>query len=163
MSFFSRFFAYFSPQPNAAKAWVVAGDSAQHAYWLFATPVHMQLGRESYFLTTPAPVLVSGDDALALMTSLNQHFNQVGLHFYLQNDIWFLGLDVDPKITTTPIEKVINKDVAPYLIKGENALAWANLQNEIQMLLFSHPVNEVRESQGQPAINSLWFYGLAKA
>jgi len=162
MSFFLRILSSFSLQPNAAKAWRTAGGSAQHAYWLFAAPVHMQLGRESYYLTTPAPISLPSDDSLALITSLNQHFNPVGLHFYLQNEVWFLGLDIDPKITTTSIEKVKNKDVAPYLPQGEGALAWAKLQNEIQMLLFSHPVNETREKQGQPVINSLWFYGLAK-
>jgi hypothetical protein len=150
----------FSKTSNAAIAFRLAGGSAQHAYWLFAAPVHMQLGQTSCFLSNPAPILASGDAALALVLSLNQHFNQDGLYFYLQNDIWFLGLDADPKITTTFIEKVVNKDVAPYLPKGEGALAWAKLQNEIQMLLFSHPVNGAREARGDLPINSLWFYGL---
>jgi len=161
MSFFSRLLAYFSPQHNAAKSWLKAGGDAQHAYWMFATPVNMQLGRESYFLTSTLPTLANSDDTLALISSLNQHFNQLGLHFYIQNGTWFLGLDVDPKITTTPIEKIENKDVAPYLPQGEGALAWAKLQNEIQMLLFNHPVNERRESQDLPVINSLWLYGLS--
>jgi hypothetical protein len=151
----------FSKAPKAAAAYKQAGGSAQHAYWLFAAPVHMQLGRDSYFLATPAPILTSGDDALALVLSLNQHFNQVGLYFYLQDAIWFLGLGSDPKITTTSIEKVVNQDVAPYLPQGEGALAWAKLQNEIQMLLFTHPVNVAREARGEPPINSLWFYGLS--
>jgi hypothetical protein len=46
------------------------------------------------------------------------------------------------------------------LPQGEGALQWNKLQNEIQMLLFSHSVNEPREAQGQPVINSLWCYGL---
>ena len=157
MSFFLRLF---SKTPNAAKAYKQAGGTAQHAYWLLAAPVHMQLGRESYFLTAPAPLLAPGADAASIVESLNQHFVGFGYHFYLQNDIWFLGLDADPKITTTPIEKVVNKDVAPYLPQGEGALAWAKFQNEIQMLLFAHPLNEARENQGLPVINSLWFYGL---
>ena len=158
MSFFSRLF---SKTPNAAKAYKQANGSAQHAFWLFAAPVHMQLGRESYFLTNPAPLLVPGADAASIVESLNQHFSGFGYHFYLQNDIWFLGLDADPKVTTTPIEKVVNKDVAPYLPQGEGALAWAKFQNEIQMLLFAHPVNEAREARGELPINSLWFYGLS--
>ncbi len=167
MSFFSRFF---SKKPNAANAYKQAGGNAQHAFWLFAAPVHLQLGRESYFLASPAPLLAPGPapeclnrgaDAEAIILSLNQHFAGFGYHFYLQNDVWFLGLDADPKISTTPIAKVINKDIAPYLMKGENALAWAKFQNEIQMLLFAHPVNEAREARGELPINSLWFYGLS--
>lgn len=160
MSFLSRFF---SSPPNAAKAWRNAGNSAQHAYWLFAAPVHMQLGQASYFLTAPAPILAARADAESIIFSLNQHFASFGFHFYLQNEGWFLGLDTNPKITTTPIEKVINKDVAPYLPQGEGSLAWAKLQNEIEMLLFSHPVNEAREARGELPINSLWFYALSAA
>ncbi|MFM9835633.1 MAG: hypothetical protein ACKVOA_05980 [Methylophilaceae bacterium] len=156
--FLSRLFA---KTPNAAIAYKQAGGMAQHAFWLFAAPVHMQLGRESYFLTNPAPMMVPRVDAESIMSSLNQHFFELGYHFYLQNDAWFLGLDADPKIITIPIEKVTNQDVAPYLPRGEGALAWASLQNEIQMLLFSQTVNVVRESKGLPIINSLWCYGLA--
>ena len=167
MSFLSHLF---SKTPNAAKAYKQAGGSAQHALWLFAAPVHLQLGRESYFLSNPAPLLAPepapeclnrGADAASMIESLNQHFSGFGYHFYLQNDIWFLGLDADPKITTTPIEKAINKDVAPYLPQGEGGLVWAKFQNEIQMLLFAHPVNEAREARGELPINSLWFYGLS--
>jgi len=159
--FFHQLRALFAPAPNAAKAWLESGGSAQHAYWMFAAPVHMQLGRESYFLTAPAPILAPRADAENIISGLNQHFEGFGFHFYLQNNVWFLGLDADPKITTTAIEQVVNKDVALYLPQGEGSLAWASLQNEIQMLLFSHPVNEARENKGLSAINSLWFYGLA--
>jgi hypothetical protein len=37
------------------------------------------------------------------------------------------------------------------------------LLNELQMLLHQHPVNEQREEQGRPTINSLWFWGNGEA
>lgn len=152
----------FCRAPNAAQAWQSVDASAQHAYWLFASPAHMLLGRDSFFLSAPASLEITSDESAALIASLNQHFSGLGLYFYVHNDIWFLGLDADPNITTTAIEQVVNKDVAPYLPQGEGALLWAKLQNEIQMLLFNHPVNEAREAQGQVLINSLWCYGLGK-
>lgn len=152
-----------SSAPDAAKTWQQAGESAQHAYWLFAVPVHLLLGRDSFFLSAPAPLEITNDERVALIASLNQHFSGLGLYFYTHNAVWFLGLDIDPKITTTPVGTVVNQDVAPYLPTGEGALSWAKLQNEIQMLLFNHSVNEAREAQGQTVINSLWCYGLGKA
>jgi hypothetical protein len=148
---------------DASKTWHAMGGKIQHGFWLFAAPVHMQLGQESYFLTEPAPLLVSNEEAEGVVLSLNQHFSELGYHFYLQNEVWFLGMDADPKIITTPIGKVINQDVGPYLPSGEGRLAWASFQNEIQMLLFSHPMNEIRERMGLPTINSIWFYGLIAA
>jgi hypothetical protein len=154
-----RFFNRFRPQPNAAKAWRAIDGQQTHAYWLFAAPVHMLLGRDSYFMHDSAPLSLASTDAEQLIQDLNQHFNRDGLYFYLQETVWFLGLDTDPQITTTPLERVIGLDVAPYLPAGAGALAWAKLQNEIQMLLFAHPVNARREQQKLPVVNSLWCYG----
>jgi hypothetical protein len=36
---------------------------------------------------------------------------------------------------------------------------WRSLQNEAQMLFFSHPVNEAREATGKPMISGVWFWG----
>jgi hypothetical protein len=33
------------------------------------------------------------------------------------------------------------------------------LMNEAQMLLHEHPVNAEREARGEPALNSIWFWG----
>jgi hypothetical protein len=151
---------FFKTEISAAQAWEKLGIDAKHAFWLFATPVNMQLGRDSYFLTDPTSISISHEESVALLESLNTHFDGFGLYFYLVNDIWFLGLNKDPKITTTNIELVKNQDIADHLPQGEGALAWNKLQNEIQMLLFSHPVNQAREAQGLPIMNSLWCYGL---
>lgn len=151
------------PEINAAQAWLAEGLEATHAFWMYATPVNMQLGRDSYFLTDPATTLITREEHVSLLESLNAHFAGLGYAFYQVNDVWFLGVDKDPDITATPIGLVKNQDIGPYLPQGEGALEWNKLQNEIQMLLFSHPVNEAREAKGQPVINSLWCYGLGKA
>lgn len=148
---------------NAAEAWQLAGGEASHAFWMYATPVNMQLGRDSYFLTDPATTVITAEERIALLESLNTHFAGLGYAFYQVDDVWFVGLDKNPDITTTPIALVNNQDISPHLPQGEGALQWNKLQNEIQMLLFSHPVNQAREAQGEPVINSLWCYGLGAA
>lgn len=156
----SRIFS--KPEMNAAQARQLHGGEAKHPFWLFATPVNMQLGRDSYFLTDPDTTPISNEESVALIESLNAHFDGFGVCFYLVNDTWFLGLDKDPKITTTNIDLVKNQDIADHFPQGEGTLAWNKLQNEIQMLLFSHPVNQAREAQGLPIINSLWCDGLGE-
>ena len=148
------------PEYNAAQVWQAEGGKATHAFWLFAAPVVMLPGQDSFYMGDPAPAEVSSDESVALMESLNQLFAEDGYHFHLLNDVWFLGLDADPQITTTSIEQVMNKDVAHYLPQGEGALFWNKVQTEIQMLLFTHPVNQAREAQGLAMVNSLWCYGL---
>jgi hypothetical protein len=148
---------------NAAQAWQADHAESLHAFWMYALPVNMQLGRDSYFLTDPASISISEQESEALIESLNTHFVELGFKFYLHNNVWYLGLDKKPEITTTNIEDVKNQDIADHLPQGNGALEWNKLQNEIQMLLFSHSVNQTREAQGQPVINSLWCYGLGQS
>lgn len=150
----------FKPKINAALVWQLHGGQEKHSFWLLATPVNMLLGRDSYFLTDPDSTPISHEESVALIESLNTHFDGFGVSFYLVNNVWFLGLDKDPEITTTDIDLVKNQNIAEHFPQGEGALAWHKLQNEVQMLLFSHPVNQAREAQGLPIINSLWCYGL---
>lgn len=156
----------FAAAPNAAKAWQQTGNLQQHDFWLFATPVHLILGQDSFVLSDPTNLTVSDEEADAMIASLNIHFSHPdfylkGFKLYRSGTTWFLGLDTDPQIATSNISALINKDISPYLPKGSGALAWANWQNELQMLLFSHPVNIAREARGELPINSLWCYGLA--
>jgi hypothetical protein len=158
---YRKVIACFSRQSiNAAQAWKAQRGDVDHAFWMYACPVHLLLGRDSFFLSNPAPVPISIEESIDIITSLNKHFSEMGCYFYVVNDVWFLGLDHDPKVLTTPIGIVKDKDIAHYLPQGEGASAWNKLQNEIQMLLFNHPVNQKREAQGQLIINSLWCYGL---
>src|SRR5690606_18087070 len=46
-----------------------------------------------------------------------------------------------------------------FMPQGDDAEKWHSLLNEIQMLLHGQTVNHVREEQGQPVVNSLWFSG----
>lgn len=163
---FQNWFESFAAAPNAAKAWQQISNPATHDFWLFATPVHLILGRDNFVLADPATLSISDEEADALIVSLNAHFPHAdfylkGFNLYRSGNAWFLGLDTDPQITTNNITAVINKDISPYMPSGNGALAWANWQNELQMLLFSHPVNMAREARGELPINSLWCYGLA--
>jgi len=158
---YQKLIAVFSkPEINAAQAWQAEGGEATHAFWLFAAPVTMLPGQDSFYMGDPAPAVILHEESVALMASLNLLFADDGYNFYLVNDVWFLGLDADPQITTTPIADVVNKDVAHYLPQGEGASVWNKAQTEIQMLLFTHKTNQAREAQGLLMINSLWCYGL---
>jgi hypothetical protein len=156
--------SFFIPKETTAAAiWQATGNDISHAYWMYATPVNMQLGRDSYFLSDPSLLSVSQEESIALIECLNTHFVGLGYTFYLVNGIWLLGLNSNPRIITTHIKQVANQDIASHLPSGEGALLWNKLQNEIQMLLYTHPINQVRESRGVPTINSLWCYGLSKS
>jgi hypothetical protein len=154
-------------QANAAMAWALlqnkAGKQASNqdklAYWLYATPVHLVLQRDTFSLAAPVPLGLDANEVDALTTALNQHFTSDGLAFIWHENSWFLSLQTNPQISTTAPQIAINKDISAYLPAGEGATKWASFSNEIQMLLFEHPVNLTREAKRLPVINSIWCYG----
>jgi hypothetical protein len=145
--------------PNAAKAWQQAGNETGSAFWLYAAPVHLLLQRDSFSLAAPAPLPLAHDEIDALTTTLNKHFRADTMQFFWHENLWFLRLEADPNIQTTAPEAALNKDISAFLPTGEGAMQWAKFSNEIQMLLFEHPVNLARETKRLPAINSIWCYG----
>jgi hypothetical protein len=150
----------FSPQtPNAALAWQRAGNEAGSAYWLYATPVHLVLQRDSFSLSEPAPLPLEENEIEALTSAFNQHFSQDNMQFFWHEKQWFLRLDNNPSIQTSAPEAALNKDISAFLPTGDGAMQWASFSNEIQMLLFEHPINQEREAKRLPIINSIWCYG----
>lgn len=150
----------FQPKlPNAALAWKQLGNEAGSAYWLYAAPVHLVLQRDTFSLSEPVPLVLEADESAALTTALNKHFTSDGLAFFWHENIWFLSLQTNPQLNTTAPQAAINKHINAFLPTGEGATKWAAFTNELQMLLFEHPINQAREAKGLPAINSIWCYG----
>ena len=145
--------------PNAAQTWQQLGNNPQNAYWLFAKPVHLVLQRDTFSLAENVPLPLTADEALAITESLNHHFLADGKQFFWHEQQWFLKLNTNPNIQTSEPKAAFNQDITKYLPQGDGAMQWATFQNELQMLLFSHPVNGARELAKQPLVNSLWFHG----
>lgn len=134
------------------------GVPAGQAYWLRADPVHIRLQREQMILQ--ADVVPSAEEAAQLCASLNAHFAADGLRFFAPHPRrWYVQLAQAPAMQTRPLAQVIGRNVQAHLPAGRDALHWHAIFNEIQMLLFSHAVNQAREERGEPAINSVWLWG----
>ena len=134
-----------------------AFDGLDAGCWLRADPVNLHLQRDQLLL---AGVHVGSEEAAALCATLNAHFAGQGVEFFVPHpQRWYVRPDTMPLMRTTPLSQVIGGDVRRVLPTGEDAARWHQLFNEIQMLLHAHPLNEAREARGEPAINSVWFWG----
>jgi hypothetical protein len=144
---------------NAALAWQATGQSAGTAYWMHASPVHLVLQRDTFSLAGPVPLALTAQEVEALTNTLNHHFMADEMVFFWHEQQWFLRLNAHPNIETSAPDLAIHKDIAAFAPTGAGAMAWAAKSNEIQMLLFEHPVNQAREAARLPVINSIWCYG----
>jgi hypothetical protein len=136
-------------------------DGLESACWLRADPVHVRLQREQVVLLPN--VVVSRDEATVLCASLNEHFFDQGLTFVAPHPSrWYVKLDTLPDIVTVPLSHVSGRNIHGNLPTGTDSRRWHQVFNEIQMLLFAHPLNEAREARGEMPINSVWLWGAGR-
>lgn len=131
-----------------------AGGSPGDAIWTRADPVHMQVMRDRVVLAPAAAFQLARGDADALCQAVNAHFaGAIELRA------------VDPLRWCARLESELEVgDESPLDMAGREATQRPGdvLLTEIQMLLHGHPVNEAREARGEPAVNSLWFWGAGR-
>ncbi len=138
------------------------GLATDEGYWLCADPVNLQLQRAQMLLLPD--VLPSREEAEALCASLNEHFAGMGVGFFAPHpQRWYVRLDADQVMTTTPLRQAAWRDAKFHQPQGAEALRWQAIVNEAQMLLHGHTVNQARAARGELAINSLWLWGGGRA
>lgn len=143
--------------PIAPISLAAAGGQAGDDYWLRADPVHLRIERGRAILNEipdPGP-----DEARLLCEALSAHFGADFSPQPLRPDAWVARIVEEQDISTTPLSQAAGQPIEPLLPAGRDAMRWRRLLNEIQMLLFSHPVNQAREARGELAINSVWLWG----
>lgn len=131
-----------------------------------ADPVFMRTGSDTVELDFQPPEL-SREEVEKLLASLNKHLAQDGLvlkafhpqrwYLYQLDDSFSRDLPV-----TTPLSEAGVGNVFPYLPQSSDKY-WAQLFNELQMLLHTQPVNQQREAKGLPPVNGLWLWGEGSA
>ena len=145
--------------PVAALMAAGVGLAAADDYWLKADPVTLVPGRTNVALAGRVDDL-DADEAGELLTALNAHFHDDGLVFVAPRpDTWLAHIAASPELVTTPLARAQRGDLSVELPRGAAGPQWRRWQDEIQMLLHSHPVNSAREARGVAPANAVWFWG----
>lgn len=130
------------------------------ASWLIADPVNLRVDRDRALLGDIGIMNLSQDEADALLASLNDFFAEDGLRFYAPTPgRWLVALPHASDAEFSALPDVIGEDINRHLPKGKRGMLWSRFLNELQMLLYTHPVNDAREARGEPTVNSVWFWG----
>jgi len=145
--------------PVAPCTLLADGGAPDGHFWLRADPVHLRFNRDHLILADSAVFDVSRAEAEALVETLNRHFGDAMLFYPLRPERWYVRLVHTPDMETVPPSAARGKAVDACLPSGADAMRFDSLMNEAQMLLHEHPVNVEREARGEPAINSIWFWG----
>jgi hypothetical protein len=125
--------------------------------WAFVTPCHWAMGREHATLTDPATLDLNEVDSRTLLAAMQPYFATEGITLhYLQPTRWLAVGDVFASLPTASLDRVLGRNVDRWLPPSRQIKL---LQNEMQMLLYTHAVNEERAAKGQRSVNSFWVSG----
>ena len=125
--------------------------------WAFITPCHWAMGREHATLTDPATLDLTEEQSCTLLAAMQPYFATEGITLhYSQATRWLAEGEVFRKLPTASIDRALGRNVDRWLPKSK---AMKLLQNEMQMLLYTHPVNDERAANGQRSVNSFWLSG----
>ena len=125
--------------------------------WAVITPCHWAMGREHATLTDPATLDMKEADSRALLAAMQPYFatESITLH-YRQPTRWLAEGAVFASLPTASLDRVLGRNVDRWLPSSKQIKL---LQNEMQMLLYTHPINDDRAAKGQRSINSFWVSG----
>ncbi len=141
-------------------AWQAAstGLAANTRAWAFITPCHWNLGQAQITLDPPQVLALSEDESRALLAAMQPYFEEDGITLVYESPArWLAHGEVFRTLVSASPERVVGQgDIKPWM-PADPLLR--RLQNEMQMLLYTHPVNEARAERGAYPVNSFWVSG----
>ena len=132
-------------------------EPARRGHWLCADPVHLRFHHERIILADAGAFDLDAEEAQALAAALNAEFADIGEFHVADARRWYLRLHAAVDHPVAPLSAMAGRRVEGEL--AGNALPLTRWLNEVQMFLHGHPVNDRRQREGKPAINSLWLWG----
>ncbi len=144
--------------PWAAEAARQAGHAGKGP-WGWVTLCHWAMGREHATLSDPQALALDEAESRQLMAAMQPFFEEDGIRLHYLQPLRWLAEGEPLAQATASLDRVLGRNVDPWLPSARDARVLRRLQNEMQMLLYTHPVNEARQQQRQLTVNSLWFSG----
>lgn len=129
--------------------------------WGLMTLCNWQVGIDDVALGDPRMLDISADESAALLDAVRPFFDEdgIGAHPTPEPGRWLAQSALFEGLATASIDRAVGYPISEWSPQGDAARPLRRLQNEMQMLLYTHPVNDARAERGVPAINSFWLSG----
>jgi hypothetical protein len=135
---------------------LAAGEKA----WSWITLCHWQVNTQHMAMSHLPLSDLQPEHSDALMLAMQPYFEEDGITLHAdQCGRWLAQSDVFANIATASIDRVVGRNLDGWMPSEAQAAPLRRLQNEMQMLLYSHPVYDLRVALSQTPMNSFWFSG----
>jgi hypothetical protein len=144
----------------ALRAAALRLENAQTLPWSFVTLCHSVVGMGSMTMEDPDQLNVSEAESRQLFADMTPYFAEDGLTLhYLEPKLWLCRGEPLRDVRTASFDRVIGKDLSDWQPTNGESAKLRRLQNEMQMMLYTHTVNDARSCVNAAVINSVYFHG----
>lgn len=146
--------------PWAALAAKPLPELPKDAAWGLITPCHWAVHADHVAMHDPRSLRLEAAESQALLAAMAPYFLEDGLVLYdWKPDTWLVCGEVLRNLPTASLDRVRGQAVDAWLPRTAAARVVRRLQNEMQMLLYTHAINDARSARGVPVVNSFWLSG----
>ena len=139
-------------------------DDGSTRAWGRLTPAHWQLGTEQITMLAPQMLALESATSAAFLEAVRPLFETEGFALHAtESGHWLARHPVLADLPCASLDRVIGRNVDLWLPADPRARLVRRLQNEVQMFLHTHPLNEDRERRGALPVNSFWLDGCGVA
>ncbi len=139
-------------------AWSLPAGTARLSAWALLTPIHLSVGSDQITALPPQALALTEAESQAFFSSLAELWreDEGWSAQWLGSDQWLIAHPSLAGLRSASLERVLHRHVDIWMPEARRL---RTLQNEVQMLLHGHPLNEAREAAGGLALNSVWISG----
>ena len=144
--------------------------------WAWVTPCHWTIHADHVAMADPAHMSLTAEDYATLWGAMEPYFAEDGITLFAHAPAqvsahvashsaphptrsWLAHGAVFRDLPTASLDRVAGQKVDPWMPRQAQAKSLRRLQNEMQMLLYTHPLNDERATYKLPSINSFWVSG----
>lgn len=129
-----------------------------HEGWAWLTLCQWTINADHVAMGDPAQLPITPIESQMLLEAMRGYFAEDGITLYYRTpSTWLARGAVFKGLPTASLDRVRSAVVDAWI--PQQAPSLRRLQNEMQMLLYTHPVNDARSQRAQPAISSFWISG----
>jgi len=143
-------------------AWQVAqaGRDAGDNAWARITPCHWTVGANHIDMSHPQAMHLEAGESRLLLAAMQPFFEEDGIALeYEAPTGWLAHGELFRNLATASLDRVVGRSIDGWMPRAPEARTLLRLQQEMQMLLYTHDVNDKRMRGGLLPVNSFWASG----
>jgi hypothetical protein len=146
--------------PLAALQVQQAGQDPGTQGWAWITPSHWRVGRDHVDMALPQELQLDADDSRALLEAMRPYFEEDGIALAYDAPLrWLARGEIFRGLPTASLDRVTGRTIDRWMPAGDAGRPIRRLQQEMQMLLYTLPLNDARQRGGLLPVNSFWVSG----